>query len=128
MPEDTGGIISFRFNALCSTTEGNVRCGRIEVTRIRAKVDGRVAYQVTNVHVDDAHRRQGIATKLYEAAAREACRRRGRLASTDRNPGAYSHDFWAKQERKGRATRVRKNYVITDCPPPALDGPRSRRR
>lgn len=130
--DETGGKFSFRFRALCATSIDEQRCGYIEATRAPRKVAGRVVYKVTNVFVDESRRRQGIATKLYEAAAREACRRRGRLASTERNPGAHSNDFWRKQFVKGRAfEHVPRGtnhaaYVLRDCPSPALDGVRRR--
>lgn len=116
--EDTGGKTSFAFRAYC---DGTV-CGRIDVYRSRSKVGGKVAYAVKNVEVRDVARRKGVGTKLYEAAANEACQRRGRLASVGRNPGAYSNDFWEKQEAKGRAVRVRRPgdqpaFVLVECPP-----------
>jgi GNAT superfamily N-acetyltransferase len=48
-------------------------------------------------------RRKGWGTKLYEAAAKEACARRMPLISNDRTTGAFSNDFWRKQHAKGRA-------------------------
>lgn len=137
VPAETGGKNSFRFDAVCPTNSGGRVCGSINVVRAIGKIDGRVAWFVNGINVDADRQRQGIGTKLYEAAAAEACRRRGRLASLGRhrNPGAHSHDFWAKQARKGRVTAVRTRggagaptYVVTDCPPPPLDGVKRRWR
>jgi len=115
--EDTGGRISFAYRAHCD----DAVCGHIYACRSKAKVGGKVVYVVKTIEVDEKVRRRGVATKLYEAAANEACRRRGHLASVGRNPGAYSNDFWEKQEAKGRAVRVRQPggqpaFVLVECP------------
>lgn len=96
---DTGSKRAFEFQAYLD----GERVGEIGVVRRNEKIGGRVVYAVHRVRVEEAARRKGIATKLYEAAAQEACRRRSRLASTGRDPKAHSHDFWAKQAAKGRA-------------------------
>lgn len=122
---DTGTRYGIAFKAEC---DGQA-CGRIEAHRMGRKVGGRVAYKVMRVDVDAEHRRKGVATKLYEAAANEACRRRSRLASTERNPGAHSIDFWRKQVAKGRAKAfpIRgadpdryTRYLLLDCPVTSL--------
>ena len=115
--EDTGGQISFAFRAYCD----DQACGRIYAYRSKAKVSGKVVYAVKNIEVNEVARRKGVGTKLYEAAANEACRRRGSLASVGRNPGAHSNDFWEKQAAKGRAVRVRQPggqpaFVLVECP------------
>jgi hypothetical protein len=46
---------------------------------------------------------EGIGTKMYEQAARIACRARRPLAS-DKTRTKYSNGFWEKQASKGRAT------------------------
>lgn len=72
--------------------------------------DGRRRYvRITNVEVDSAYQRKGYATKLYEALANAACRKRLKVRSDERVTGAYSHNFWAKQLRKGRAKVVGAN-------------------
>lgn len=48
---------------------------------------------------------KGIGTKMYEHAAKLACRARAPLAS-DATRTKYSEGFWAKQAKKGRATCV----------------------
>lgn len=128
---ETGGKISIEFEALCD----GAHCGRLRAHR--KAVGGRVIYSVDRVDVDEPYRRQRVATRLYEAAHAEACRRRSRLGSTERNPGAHSHDFWAKQLAKGRAEVLRgqkrrnKNFqgiALKDCSSTTLDGvPRGRR-
>jgi len=55
--------------------------------------------------IEAEHKRAGIGTMLYEAAARESARRGGRLASFDRVSEA-SEGFWQKQQRRGRADVV----------------------
>lgn len=122
---DTGTRYGFAFEAVC---DGQA-CGRIEAHRMGRKVGGRVAYKVMRIDVDIEYRRKGVATKLYEAAANEACRRRSRLASTERNPGAHSTDFWKKQVAKGRAKAIPvrgadpdryTQYLLLDCPVTSL--------
>lgn len=94
-------------------------------------------YAVDRIDVPSSHRRQGIATKLYEAAANEACKRRSRLASVERNPGAHSTDFWKKQVAKGRARAVPirgadpdryTQYLLVECPRRGADLSELRRR
>lgn len=94
-------------------------------------------YSVDRVDVFEPFRRHGVATKLYEAAAREACTRRARLASLERNPDAHSTAFWKKQVAKGRAIEkpIRgadadryTRYVLKSCDGDIdLSGLRSRR-
>jgi len=126
---DTGTRYGIAFRAECNGSS----CGRIEAHRKFSKVGGRVVYTVMRIDVDPEHRRKGVATKLYEAAANEACRRRARLASTERNPGAHSIDFWKKQVAKGRAKAfpIRgadedryTRYLLLDCPVMDLSGAR----
>lgn len=61
---------------------------------------------VESVFTPDFGRRRGIATKLYEAAAKDACRAAEPLVSAFRITGARSNDFWKKQHAKGRATVI----------------------
>jgi GNAT superfamily N-acetyltransferase len=67
----------------------------------------RVVYGVQSLFVQPDLRRRGLATALYEAAAAEACRRRGRLASIARAAESGSYAFWQKQAMKGRADHYR---------------------
>ena len=123
LERETGGKRSFAFEVDCD----GKHAGSIET--FKSKAGGRVAWVVRRVFVDPSMRRQRLATQLYEAAAREACRRRGRLVSVGRDPGAFSNNFWEKQVRLGRADKMRGKmtdgrvqpvYVLRDCPPPAL--------
>lgn len=100
--QDTGTENSLRFDAFCKGAEA----GSIRVHKARSKIKGKTVWTVDNVNVGYSFRRQGVATKLYEAAAQAVCRRRGSLASIERDYGAHSMDFWLKQEAKGRARRV----------------------
>lgn len=124
--EDIGARHSFEFVALC---DGDL-CGRITVHRSLRKVSGKVVYKVDRIDVRSDVRRRGVATKLYETAANEACRRRGRLASLERISGAHSTAFWEKQVAKGRAKEVPirgadreryTQYLLTDCPKGGAD-------
>jgi len=89
------------FSLVCDgSREGYIR------TR-KTKLGRRSVWVIGDLEVKEGSRRKGYATSLYTAAAAHACSKRGRLASTERLVGAFSNDFWEKQERKGRATRIR---------------------
>lgn len=122
---DTGGVRSFRFDAII---DGGVR-GSINVVRAPKRIHGHIGWVVRGIHVDADRRRQRIGTQLYAAAAREACRRRGQLVSTSnmRNPHAHSHDFWVKQARLGQAQVFADGTYALPCPVTTLARPRSRR-
>jgi len=79
---------------------------------------GKGSWVVDGVYVDEPYQRRRIGTALYEKAAAEACRRGAPLASVSRSKGARSHDFWAKQLRKGRAKKRGDTYTLS-CPAPA---------
>lgn len=127
---DTGGALSYAFKALCD----RVACGDIRVVKHPRPIAGKAAWVVRNVHVPEGFRRQGIATKLYEAAAQAACRRRGRLVSAARNPGAHSNDFWSKQDARGRVLVIKPKgggpplYMLPECPVGSLAAVRPRKR
>jgi hypothetical protein len=94
-----GGTIGEMDLALRKTARGRFA----QVTYAAAKVTG-----------------AGIGTKLYEYAARVACRERAPLMS-DAYRTKYSQGFWEKQDRKGRATcavrsggkKLSSNFEIT---------------
>jgi GNAT superfamily N-acetyltransferase len=110
---DTGGKRSLEYYARCN----GQHAGNILV--VKTKVRGRVVWAVDTVSVYPQFQRRGVATKLYEAATAGACAKRGRLASVDRRPGAFSNDFWRKQAAKGRVEVFRGKrqpiYVLRDC-------------
>jgi GNAT superfamily N-acetyltransferase len=123
---DTGGKLSARFDVWCGGapyTRRASRAGSIEIAR-RPKASGIDArtgkrfkgavWGVSSLYVDPIYRRRGVATSLYEAAALFACKKRGRLASISRNPGAHSEDFWKKQLLKGRAFAVVRRGAAQD--------------
>lgn len=95
---------NFAFRMVC---DGYDEVGWIFGAAIREGRKRRV--HVLDVEVDSAYQRHGYATKLYEALAQTACRKRMKLVSDTRVIGAKSHDFWAKQLRKGRAKVVGEN-------------------
>lgn len=102
------------------------------------KMGGRKVFVVDTIEVTEEVRRQGVATQLYEAAARLACSKRSVLGSQDRLQGAWSNEFWEKQLAKGRAiqlkpktgpvTRGTTRYMLTSCESFDLSGLRKRRR
>jgi GNAT superfamily N-acetyltransferase len=117
----TGVRNSFLFDAVCH----GVYAGTIRVYKTRAKVRRKTLWVVAHISVEDRFRRRGVATRLYEAAAQEACRKRGHLASLERSFGAYSLDFWLKQEELGRAMRVPRPREYNKISRGILDAPLS---
>jgi GNAT superfamily N-acetyltransferase len=105
--KQTGGKNCFHLQIDCPQLFFNPQrgseAGSIVVCRHRRK--RRVVYGVQSLFVQPSLRRRGLATALYEAAAAEACRRRGRLASISRATESGSYGFWQKQVAKGRARR-----------------------
>lgn len=92
-------------------------------------------FTVDYIFVPASARRSGVATKLYEAAAREACKRGARLGSTCRERTAYSNDFWQKQYSKGRADMLAgmgcegmAAYVLKSCDTHDLSGLRRKKK
>lgn len=88
--------------------------------------------RIEAVGIHREYRGRGIGTKLYETAARAACRRFGRPLASAGDRTHRSEGFWKKQLAKGRATKTvvlkptkkrpagRKQvvYMLT-CPAPA---------
>lgn len=114
VPAHTGTRNCFRFDLVCPGYQKKLPYepdlpGVIEACRYKRR--GRVVYGVTRLYVGSGLRRRGLATKLYEAAARQACRERARLASIEREFGVHSTDFWKKQVAKGRAKRYSARYT-----------------
>jgi GNAT superfamily N-acetyltransferase len=76
-------------------------------------VGGREVFQVSLAFMNPGYDRRGFGTKLYEAAAQEACRRGWAFASSPRWAlSQASSGFWDKQISKGRATEDTKAKVI----------------
>jgi GNAT superfamily N-acetyltransferase len=125
---DLGGKHEFMYEYTCKGE-------RVAAIRaVRKKIAGKVRYVVRGVNVLEEHRRKRIGTKLYEVAAKEACRRRAPLASDER-VGDMSRQFWAKQISKGRAVVLSKRlgfekgekapvYSLTCPAPSSLAAPR----
>lgn len=80
--------------------EGEDASGRGGFIRVRQRGD---VWNVDEIEVSPEG--EGIGTAFWEAAAAEAARRGGRLGSNYRVSSA-ADEFWEKQYRKGRATRV----------------------
>lgn len=77
-------------------------------------------FGVFEARVRNGLQHRGIGTKLYEAAAAEACRH-GRPLASDDNLRHASKSFWEKQVRKGRATFDGRRYTLA-CPVTSLKG------
>ena len=137
----------FELEASCVRASDNkpVLCGTLFAEYYEpeeGQPDSGPFWNVANVEVEPEFRRQGVATALYEAAAKEACRRDAvSIGSTYRPTGAASNQFWAKQFAKGRAVRYthvrrygeygaapvdRPPFVLRHCGITALDGARLR--
>ena len=78
-------------------------------------------FVVVDIEVDEGYRRSGVATRMYEAAAKLACSHKRPLAS-DVTRFAGPRAFWSKQVQKGRAREVPARgstaYVLS-CPAPS---------
>jgi hypothetical protein len=90
---------------------------------------GHKVFVVVDIEVDAQRRRLGVGTRMYEVAAKMACKR-GRALASDVTRFAGPKKFWAKQLRKGRATEIEARgsiaYMLT-CPAPAtLENTRDR--
>lgn len=68
------------------------------------------------VSVKPAMRRRGIATRLYQEAARIAEERFGHPLHSDVDRSGPDDAFWQKQVREGRAECVRKRTSPRDAP------------
>jgi GNAT superfamily N-acetyltransferase len=90
-----------------------------------------VGAKVVTVSVEAAHRRAGVATRLYQAAAHEACEHFGVPLVSGLQRSASAEGFWRKQLSKGRATmrtdpETKVSFYALACPAPRSLG-RSRR-
>jgi len=103
-----------------------------DIGQVCASVPGRrKAFAVFSTEIDASYRKQGIATRLYEMAAAESCKR-GMPLHSDVLRSEMIEPFWKKQKRKGRARLVRYkrkvaghevtgDYYALTCPaPPSL--------
>lgn len=72
------------------------------------------------IFVDADVRRCGVGTRLYELAAKQACKRGVPLVS-DVARSAYAEGFWAKQTAKGRARCVKPAASLSKRPPWVVD-------
>ncbi len=106
--------------------------GRSTVARLGVGDVGRGNMMVRSINVAPGSQRQGVATGLYERAAKIACKTFGAPLASDQHRTPRADAFWKKQEAKGRATRVDDSkygdYYVLACPAPkSLAGPRRRR-
>lgn len=85
----------------------NQLCGHLEVNGARGVASvGLMPGQAYEIEVASSARRQGVATALYETAARELCARWGLPLMSDVARSASADAFWRKQVTKGRAVKV----------------------
>lgn len=114
-------------------------CGRIAVNGPTDSMKyGLAAGQVYEIGVKPSAQRRGVATKMYEAAAKELCRRFNVPLRSDAARTNEADAFWKKQLRKGRAEEfntshpdrsIRQESYRLKCPAPeSLDGTRRYRR
>jgi GNAT superfamily N-acetyltransferase len=103
--------------------------GQIEVDLMYS--DGElIQASVGLINVDRDLQRCGVGTRLYERAARIACKRGVKLRS-DTSRSNKAEAFWRKQERKGRVVCEKsyygsgcEYYEIKKCPVKSLRGAR----
>ena len=84
-------------------TVGDLHVVDTDVVPVR---DVRGVAMVTHIEVAREARRQGIATKMYELAARTACDVFKKPLASDTARSGAAEGFWEKQEQKGRARLV----------------------
>lgn len=72
---------------------------------------------VQQIEVDRGERRQGIATAVYETAARDACENFGVPLHSDVYRTAASQMFWEKQQARGRAVCIEACEPHGECAP-----------
>lgn len=117
-------------------TQGALRRGGLRLPG-DGRTPGAVA-MVTWIEVSRTHRRHGVATWLYEQAAKAACRLWHAPLSSDFVRAEGAEGFWRKQASHGRARCIQrpnvrgKDYGCSryelSCPAPAsLAGLRRRR-
>lgn len=96
-----------RAHFLATAKDGAVLQGAITGDVVIDEDSGGLFFNVGTVRVEDAARRCGIATRLYELLAEEGCKRRMPMRS-DTYRSKASEAFWKKQVTKGRARCVEK--------------------
>lgn len=115
-----------RFYAFAPGSKRPRRVGKLFLNLGNIEVAGQPAATVLWIGVEDAYRRQGIATALYKAAAELSCAR-GYILASDVQLRAGSEGFWKKQKAAGNAAlvrevygdKVRLRYILT-CPASVL--------
>ena len=94
------------FDLVASTPDGeylgDMRIQRFGPHKLGNRSEGPALMRV--VHARATEPGLGIGTKLYEAAARVACRRFRLPLASDTARSSFSEGFWQKQVRKGRAS------------------------
>ena len=70
---------------------------------------------VGEIEVEEAARRGGVGTRLYEAAVAVGCRA-GLPVASDSMRSPYAEAFWRKQQNKGRAACVPGRGSVYDQP------------
>jgi len=90
-----------------------------QVGFLAADTTGDPIMRIHRIFVKPEHRRSGIATRLYEAAAKISCEKYARPLASDRTRSLEAEAFWKKQVAKGKAQPLTKSsgYVLS-CPAP----------
>lgn len=89
----------------------------------KQKVLGQDLLVVNEIEVVPKYRKHRLGTRMYEWAAKIACRLGVRLSSSHYR-SEFSESFWRKQERKGRASCVATGNVREGQPGRYYAGPR----
>lgn len=123
-----------------SVHDGDQLVGELSATSSPKAGRDPARLEVRTVFVEEAYQRCGIATRMYELAARQACDTDAVLASDNIRSDA-AHNFWLKQVKNKRAWCVSKGkpyydlnkggceyYALKSCPVESLRGSRRRFR
>jgi GNAT superfamily N-acetyltransferase len=123
----------FRLSARISGQQvGYVGVTRYVVSDARQEALAHPAMQISRIFVEPEYRKRGVATRLYEAAAKLSCKKYNLPLASDETRSPEADSFWRKQAAKGRARAVPEtedtgDYYILSCPaPPSLAGRRRR--
>ena len=81
-------------------------CNTMRCTPAFRELGNNYIRSISYIETNHRHLRQGVATALYEAAAKDACRAAEPLVSHFRLMDAKSNEFWAKQSAKKRVLKV----------------------
>lgn len=87
------------------TIEAKDDRGNVVGTLKIRKQEGSNNWKVYTINVEPGHRRKGVATRLYEEAARTVEARHGQQLCSDFILSPEAKGFWEKQVSKGHAQK-----------------------